>query len=200
MGNDTNNVFVAKPKSGGAVFVAPARTALPTDAKTALSNDFACLGFISENGAEQETGDETQEFKAWGGEKVLTSRVSHEEKQKMTFIEQNIEVLKQVYGADNVDGTWEDGISVRHNNLEREEYVYVIETVLGKTRVNRLVIPRGKVMEVGGIVRKDNELFGYDATIDCMVDSEGNNAYEYFAQVATESNTPSNNNNPGTGD
>lgn len=193
MGNDSNNVFVAKPKSGGAVFVAPVGTDLPTDAKTVLSGAFACLGFISEDGAEQETEDESQDFTAWGGDKVLTSRVSHAESQKMTFIEQNVEVLKQIYGADNVIGDWENGITVLHNNLEREEYVYVIETVLGKTRVNRLVIPRGKVIEVGGIVRKDDELFGYETTIDCMVDSAGNNAYEYFAQVATESSTPTQN-------
>ena len=184
MANDSSKVFVGKPKSGGAVFVAPAGTALPADATTSLSEQFACLGFISEDGVEQETEDDNQEFKAWGGEKVLTVRISHSEKQKMTFIEQNEEVLKQVYGAENVTGTWSSGIAISHNGNDHAEYVYVIETVLGKASVNRLVIPRGKVIEVGGIVRKDDELLGYETTIDCLADDSGNNAYEYIATVS----------------
>lgn len=189
MANDSSNVFVAKPKSGGAVFVAPAGTTLPTDATTALNEAFQCLGFISEDGSEQEISDDNQDFKAWGGDKVLVMNTSHEEQQHMTFIEQNLQVLKQVYGADNVTGSWEAGISVKHNANDKAEYVYAIETVLGKTRVNRLVIPRGKVIEIGNIVRKDDTLFGYETTIDCLADSQGNNAYEYFAQVAPSGTT-----------
>lgn len=189
MANDTSNVFVAKPKSGGAVFVAPSGTTLPTDATTALGSSFVCLGFISEDGSEQEISDDNQDFKAWGGEKVLVVNTSHEEQQHMTFIEQNVEVLKQVYGADNVSGTWQTGISVKHNANDKAEYVYVIETVLGKTRINRLVIPRGKVIEIGSVVRKDDELLGYETTIDCLVDSLGNNAYEYFATVSSSGTT-----------
>ena len=190
MANDSTKVFVAKPKSGGAVFVAPSGTTLPTDATTALDNAaFKCLGFISEGGSEQDISDDNQDFKAWGGEKVLVMNTSHEEQQKMTFIEQNVEVLKQVYGAENVTGTWDSGIAVKHNANDKAEYVYVIETVLGKTGINRLVIPRGKVIEVGSIVRKDDELFGYETTIDCLADSQGNNAYEYFAKVGASGQT-----------
>lgn len=189
MANDSTNVFVAKPKSGGAVFVAPAGTTLPADATTSLASAFKCLGFISEDGSEQEISDDVQDFKAWGGEKVLVMNTSHEEQQHMTFIEQNVEVLKQVYGEDNVTGTWENGITVKHNANDKAEYVYVVETVLGKTRVNRLVIPRGKVIEIGNIVRKDDTLFGYETTIDCLADSLGNNAYEYFATVASSGTT-----------
>lgn len=189
MANDASNVFVAKPKSGGAVFVAPKGTTPPTDATTALASAFECLGFISEDGAEQENSDDVQDFKAWGGDKVLSVNTSHEERQKMTFIEQNVEVLKQVYGADNVSGTWQSGITVSHNAKDKDEYVYVIETVLGKTNINRLVIPRGKVIEIGNVVRKDDQLFGYETTIDCLADNNGNNAYEYFAKVESTGTT-----------
>ena len=189
MANDSTNVFVAKPKSGGAVYVAPSGTTPPTDATTALGSSFACLGYISDDGSEQEISDDSQDFKAWGGDKVLVVNTSHEEKQKLTFIEQNLDVLKQVYGTENVTGTWDSGIAVKHNANDKAEYVYVIEPVLGKTRVNRLVIPRGKVIEIGNIVRKDDALFGYEATIECLVDAQGNNAYEYFAKVAASGTT-----------
>ena len=74
-------------------------------------------------------------------------------------------------------------ITVLHNGLEKFEYVYVIETLLTGNRVNRLVIPRGTVIEVGEVVRKDDEAIGYETTISALLDSAGNTAYEHFAEV-----------------
>lgn len=187
MANDSSNVFVGKPKAGGAVYVAPAGTALPTDASTALAEAYKCLGFISEDGVTQTIDTDNNDFKAWGGETVASEQASYDEQQQMTFIEQNEEVFKQVYGESNVTGTWATGISVKHNANLKSEYVYVVETVLGTTRVNRLVIPRGKVIELGDVVRKDDELFGYETTIKCLADSDGNTAYEYYATVGSAS-------------
>ena len=42
------NVTTAKPKTGGAIFCAPAGTKLPTDATSALDPAFKCLGYVSE--------------------------------------------------------------------------------------------------------------------------------------------------------
>ena len=48
--NNAQNVSVAKPKVGGAIFVAPLGTDLPTDATTALDAAFQNVGYISEDG------------------------------------------------------------------------------------------------------------------------------------------------------
>lgn len=48
--NNAQNVSVAKPKVGGAVFVAPVGTDLPTDATTALNAAYQNVGYISEDG------------------------------------------------------------------------------------------------------------------------------------------------------
>ena len=182
-GNNAANVSVGKPKTGGAFFVAPAKTALPTDATTALSDSFKCLGYISEDGVSQEIETDLEDIKAWGGDTVLNPQTSRSEKFTQTFIEQNADVLKQVYGESNVTVGENGQITVLHNGLEKFEYVYVIETLLTGNRVNRLVIPRGKVIEVGEVVRKDDEAIGYETTISALLDSAGNTAYEHFAEV-----------------
>ena len=184
-GNNSANVSVGKPKAGGAFFVAPKNTPIPTDATTALPDAFKCLGFISEDGVSQSIETDTNEIAEWGGQTVLEVQTSRSEKFTQTFIEQNVNVLKQVYGEKNVavaDATGE--ITVYHNGLEKEEYVYVVETILTGSRINRLVIPRGKVVEVGEVIRKLDEAFAYETTISALpYDTEGNTAVEYFAEV-----------------
>ena len=158
---NAGNVSVGKPKAGGAVFVAPAGTALPTDAKTELGEEFACLGCISEDG---------------------TSKFS--ETYKMTFIEAvNPDVLKLVYGDSNVEVTAGGGIHVRHNGSERDEAVMVVDTILKGKRINRLVIPRAKVSEIGDVTRKRNELIGYESTVKALADGGGDCTHEYVDEV-----------------
>lgn len=62
----TENVTYGKPKVGGAVSVAPLGTVLPTDAKTALNEAFKNLGYISEDGLNNENSPESEKIKAWG--------------------------------------------------------------------------------------------------------------------------------------
>lgn len=183
MTNDVNNVSVGKPMADGAIFVAPAGTAVPTDATTVLSEAFVNVGFISEDGVSNEVETDTEEIKAWGGDIVLTPTTSRSEKFSFTMIETNEASLKLVYGAGNVTVSG-DNISISHNGKEREEYVAVVETLFGKDRVRRQVVPRAKVLEVGEIVFKDDEPVGYETTLSGLLDEAGNTAYTYIAKIA----------------
>ena len=73
MPTDVTKVTAGKPKVGGALFRAPAGTALPTDAVTALAEAYKCLGYVSEDGVTNSTSIDSDEVKAWGGDIVLTS-------------------------------------------------------------------------------------------------------------------------------
>ena len=183
--NNAENVSVGKPKSNGAVFAAPSGTDLPTDATTALADAFVNLGYVSEDGVTNEIETDTEEIKAWGGDIVANPQTSRSEKFTYTLIEQNEEAFKHVFGKDNVTVDSSTGaITIKHNGNEREENVVVVETVLSGKKVKRIVIPRGKVSEIGEIVYKDDEAIGYETTIQALLDASGNTAYEYIATVA----------------
>ncbi|MGI6721063.1 MAG: hypothetical protein ACOX4I_00680 [Anaerovoracaceae bacterium] len=84
---DTKKVSVGKPKIGGAVYRAPVGTALPTDTTTELAEAYKCLGYISEDGMENEIKVESDDVKAWGGDTVLTPQKSKSETFKFTLIQ-----------------------------------------------------------------------------------------------------------------
>lgn len=181
--NNADNVAVGKPKSGGAVFVAPKGTALPTDATSTLNDAFANTGYISEDGVSNEIETDSEEIKAWGGDIVATPQTSYSEKYSMTFIEQREEPMKIVFGAENVTSGGNGALTVKHNSVEKDEFCYVIETLIGKNKIKRTVIPRGKCIEVGEIVYKDDEAVGYETTVQALPDAEGNTSYEYTALI-----------------
>ena len=98
------NVSVGKPKVAGAIYVAPAGTALPTDASTTLAETFVSLGYISDAGVVNGENNETTSVKAWGGDTVLSALTGREDTWKMTFIEAlNLDLLKEIFICGSVN-------------------------------------------------------------------------------------------------
>ena len=83
--SNTSNVTFGKPKVGGAVYVAPAGTVLPTDAITALDNAFQSLGYISDDGMVNTNSPETDDIKAWGGDVVAVLQTEKSDEFQFTL-------------------------------------------------------------------------------------------------------------------
>ena len=173
------NVAAGKPKIGGAVSVAATSATLPTDATTALGTGFANLGYISEDGMTRTITRESDNIKAWGGDPVLAIQNEFSETFQFRLIESlNVDVKKAVFGDTNVTGTLTTGITTTVNSKELTEKAWVVDMVT-RGAATRIVIPKGKVTEIGEITYSDSDAIGYDVTVTAFPDATGNTSYEY---------------------
>lgn len=182
----TANVSTGKPGVSGAIYRAPLSTTLPTDASTALASAFTCLGYINEDGVTNNSTPESDVIRAWGGDIVLAFQTGKIDEFSFTLMEVlNADVLKAVHGDSNVTTATGGAISVTVNDDEQTENVWVIDMILRGNRAKRIVIPDGKITEIGEVVYKDDEAVGYEITLTAMSDSSGNTHYEYIAAPAS---------------
>ncbi len=180
------NVTAAKPAVGGALYWAPSGTTAPTDASTALASSFVCLGYISEDGLSNNISRSSSEERAWGGDVVNVFESEFSDTFSTKLIETlNLDVLKAVFGSANVTGTLAGGITVKANAAEHDDAVFVVDMILKNNVLKRIVIPIGRVTEVGEISYEDDASTGYDITITCQADSSGNSHYEYIKAAAS---------------
>lgn len=176
-----SNVSTGKPGASGAVFRAVAGTTVPTTVSTKLDDAFKALGYVSEDGLTNSNSAENDTGKAWGGDIVIAYQTEKPDTFQLTLLEVlNVDVHGVVYGSDNVTGTLADGITIKANSDEAEEGAWVFDMVMRNGVLKRIVVPNGKVIEMGDIVYSDSEMAGYELTIQAFPDAEGNTHYEYI--------------------
>lgn len=182
-GNTATKVSTGKPKITGAVYVAPRTATVPTDATTALGNDFTCLGYVSEEGLENSNEMDISEIKAWGAVIVYRSLTKLDDIFKLALIEStNVDVLKAVYGDSNVtvdSGTGEISIDVKAE--DPQEKIWVFELALRGNLSKRIVIPDGAITSREAITYNDEDPIEYGIEVSAYPDADGNTHKEYIA-------------------
>lgn len=177
---NAQNVSAAKPPIAGAIFVGAAGATLPTDTESALTG-FKDLGYVSADGITNGTNIESNDTKAWGGDTVLTTITSKDDTFKFNLIETLREdVLKFVYGDNNVSGTIATGLAIQVSSEDVPEVSLVIDMLLRNNTKKRICIPYAKISNVEDIVYKDSDATGFNTTLKCTPDATGHTHYEYI--------------------
>lgn len=178
----SSEVSVGKPLAAGGIYAADTTETAPTDATSSLGSSFTNLGYVSDEGLTNGIETSVESITAWGGDTVLTINTSRSETFSWTFIQTNAAVLKQVYGPDNVsEGDGE--LTVLHNNKSLPRQLYVFEILMTGDRVKRIVVPSAQITEVGDVQYQDGEAIGYEVTLSCYPDDDGNTVIEYIAEI-----------------
>ena len=128
--NNKDNITIGLPKAGGAVYVAPAGTELPTNADDSLSEAFVNLGYISEDGFTDSKAEENNEVIAWGPETVMISSSSYTKTATFNLLETiRPSVLQFVYGKENVKINEDGSIAAAETGETLPHVVLVVETI-----------------------------------------------------------------------
>lgn len=181
--NDNRAVSTTRGIKGGYAFSAPYGTALPTDIVTPLSDDFACVGFISEDGWEEGVDGSSEIIPDMNGDIVDSYSESTTETLGLTLIEMAMEALAIQYGHKNV--TEEDGIltAVHKWSDAEEQRSWVLELVLKNGRRWRKVIPCAKVTERDSFTGNSKNVTGRKVTLTYQADDAGATCYDYIESI-----------------
>lgn len=184
MANDTTLGLVGKPKAVGGIYRAPANTALPTDADTALASEYVGLGFVSDEGVTQTIERTVETIKTWEGLDFRDIQSEYGASYSFSLLQAGDEnVLKVYYGDGNVAVTPADitnpkKVVVDLNATELDHAVYVLDMVDGVNKV-RVVIRDGKPSEVEDVTFSGTDVIRYGLTLKAYPDSAGSVAKIY---------------------
>jgi len=182
------NVSTGKPKTTGGIWRAPKGTTLPTDATTALPAAFKSMGYISEAGVTNNQDLDVNEIKAWGAVTVYRALNGVNDQFTFAMIEtENVEVLKAVYGSDNVSVDASGNVTVNVKADDPEEAVWVIELALRGGIPRRIVIPDGAITAREPVVYDDADAIAHGITLSAYPyeDYAGGTHKEFTAGMAS---------------
>lgn len=146
---DMSKVMSGKPKTGtgiGAIYRAPAGTALPTDTSTALPNAFKELGYVSSDAVKRTISKSYSSTNAWGGDEVKKTRTEHSVGFTFALLEVlNEETQKAKWGEAAVTATAATSsagkkITVSYKGADTPRGVWVID-MDDEGRLHRMVFP-----------------------------------------------------------
>ena len=153
--NNKDNITIGLPKPGGAVYVAPLGTALPTDADTSLSSDYANLGYITEDGLTVSTGESVDKIRAWGRDVVMNASTEYDKTFTLALMETiRKATLEFVRGKENVAVNADGSIASGDTGEPLPRCVVVVDTLQNNgsatPRIHRIVFGDCQISDRSG--------------------------------------------------
>ena len=184
-----SNVMIGAPaKASGAILTAPLGTTYPTTPFTAFGPAFGERGYVSKDGVTESIDSKESNIVAWGGDTVATVTEEHSVIYKFTFLDTSADVLREVYGDEQViehaaagsDGAFTE---TRLTSLTPAPKVWAFR-VLSKGRVLNVIIPNGQVTKRGDVKYVHTDAIGYEVEVTAYPDAQGVKAYKFSSDAA----------------
>lgn len=170
------NIALSKTKVTGVVFVGDKTSKLPTDGTSALDSTFVNVGYISDDGIENDTDIKTKDVTEMGGRTVLTVISSYSETYGFTMDETNATALALRYGTSNVKTGPDGAITIDHTMPDGESKPVVIEIPMTNGKIKRILIPEASLSDVDKITYSSGDPIGYSVTLAANASDQINGA------------------------
>ena len=170
----------------GAIKHAPVGTTLPdlsaiTTAAVTLDQAFTGDEYVSEDGLTLSPSRSTTEIKDWSGATVRKVLESFDGTLSWTMISTNAGALSIAFGSSHITtaaATAQHGAQVRAplgaSLPEEQAWVFLMKD--GDARII-IVVPDGQITEVGDVTFASNVAVGWQVTLSCYPDANGNCIY-----------------------
>lgn len=184
MVNTVSNVVQGAPVTTGGVLIGTAGATLPTSA-SGTTTGFTALGYVSDSGLTETINRTTDKIKAWGGDVVKVTQSEFSVSYGFTLYEaQNADVLKAVFGSNNVTTTAATGTTgtlqaVKVTSETRSKLPMIFDMKDGTSKI-RIVVPAGQISLSGDLTYTDAGVVGYPCTVEAFTDTSGVQAYHYL--------------------
>ena len=184
----TSDVRIGAPEQGvtGAIKHAPLGTAIPTlaDIKKAgvtLNQAFTGNEYVSEDGLTLTPSRSTTDIKDWSGATVRKVLESFDGTLSWTMISTNKGALSIAFGSGHVTtsaAATDHGAQVQAalGAYLPEEQAWVFLMKDGDARIV-IAVPDGQITEVGEVTFASNAAVGWNVTLSCYPDTNGNCIY-----------------------
>lgn len=175
---DSANVDVAL---SGAIYIAPAGTALPTGVDSVLDPAYKELGYISSDGVTETRDRSTSNIVAWQNADVVRAVITEASMNyQFIAIETKKDVIEFYYqGSVDEDG----GIEIKPGATTGRK-VIVVDYIDG-TKKRRAVAPQGELLEVGDqTLTSSGDAVGYDMTVRAYPDGTlGYSVKKFYSEL-----------------
>jgi hypothetical protein len=161
---------------GADAYVGALGSTVPTNVTDPWEAGWEALGLLSEDGAKLGREQSVKEHYAWGSILARTSKTKHKRSIKVTCLEDSA----VVFGLVNPGSTAETAGEVTTRTVvipSTDARAFGLETRDGDI-TRRIVIPHGEVVEVGEVTLSEEEMTGFELTINIYPDEEGVWYYE----------------------
>ena len=170
----------------GALWVAPPGTALPADSDpfAALDAAFTNLGYISDDGVNENLDDSVDDVVAWQSATTVRSSTTESTFSRETsLIETTGTVLQEFYRGSTVANVAANVWKLEVKPIVARPRIWCFD-VLDGTTYERTFIKNGEIVERGEVPNANGSAKMYPITIRCYPDADGNLAVKYSNDAA----------------